>query len=185
MSKTLAESANTNERILLGHVSGLFGVKGWVKVYSYTDPREQITRYKKWYLGGQAGTVIELEQGQAHKQGVIAKLAGIDDRDTAATLVKKDIWVDKSDLPQLSENEYYWHDLIGCTVSDGADRVIGKVHDLIETGANDVLVVVTTTESHEIAKNKQEHLIPYLLGQVIKSIDLDKQQIHVEWDLDY
>lgn len=185
MSKILAESANTNERILLGHVSGLFGVKGWVKVFSYTDPREQITHYKKWYLGGQADTVIELEQGQIHKQGVIAKLAGIDDRDTAATLVKKDIWVDKSDLPQLSENEYYWHDLIGCKVSDGADRVIGKVHDLIETGANDVLVVVTSNESHEIANNKQEHLIPYLLGQVIKSIDLDKQQIHVEWDLDY
>lgn len=185
MSTTLAETANNNEKILLGHVSGLFGVKGWVKVFSYTDPREQITQYKKWYLGSHPSRLIELEQGQAHKQGVIAKLAGIDDRDTAAKLVEQDIWVDKSDLPELSENEYYWHDLIGCTVLDGADRVIGKVHDLIETGANDVLVVVASTGSDKTVKNKREHLIPYILGQVIKSIDLDKQQIHVEWDLDY
>ena len=176
----MAESANNNERILLGHVSGLFGVKGWVKVFSYTDPREQITKYTQWYLGNQQAQPIQLEEGQAHKQGVIAKLVGIDDRDRAATIVKQDIWVDKSDLPTLSENEYYWHDLIGCLVRDSTDTVIGKVHDLIETGANDVLVVVADS-----TKNKTEHLIPYIQGQVIKSIDLDKQQIQVEWDLDY
>lgn len=176
----MAESANNNERILLGHISGLFGVKGWVKVFSYTDPREQIAQYRQWYLGSQQGEAIKLEAGQAHQKGVIAKLAGIDDRDRAAAIVKQDIWVDKSDLPELSENEYYWHDLIGCSVSDSAGSIIGTVHDLIETGANDVLVVVADT-----AENKTEHLIPYIQGQVIKSIDLDKQQICVEWDLDY
>ena len=80
----------------------------------------------------------------------------------------------------MSENEYYWHDLIGCSVSDSTGSIIGTVHDLIETGANDVLVVVADT-----AENKTEHLIPYIQGQVIKSIDLDRQQIRVEWDLDY
>ena len=177
----MAELANQEERILLGHISGLFGVKGWVKVFSYTSPRTQITEYKQWYLGQDNEQFIQLEAGQAHKIGVIAKLAGIDDRDLAVTLIKKEIWVNRRELPVLSAGEYYWHQLIGCEVIDTSGQTIGKVHDLIETGANDVFIVRALDKD----KKTKEHLIPYLVGQVVQSIDLDKQQIQVEWDLDY
>ena len=173
----MADPANTDKRILLGHISGLFGVKGWLKIFSYTSPRTQITAYKQWYLGEDEQVVMRLEAGQAHKDGVIAKLVGIDDRDQAMNLMQREIWVNQQALPELAQGEYYWHQLIGCQVLDVAGDVIGQVHDLMETGANDVLIVQT------LHPHKREYLIPYIREQVIKSIDLDRRQIRVEWDL--
>ncbi len=175
----MADSANIAKRILLGHISGLFGVKGWVKVFSYTSPRAQIIAYKEWHLGEHKQDMLRLEAGQTHKDGVIAKLVGIDDRDQATNLLQQEIWVNQRALPELAQGEYYWHQLIGCQVIDTDGHIIGQVRDLIETGANDVLIVKALQD------HKREHLIPYIREQVIKSIDLDSGQIIVEWDLNY
>ena len=85
------------EKILLGHISGLFGVKGWIKIFSYTSPRVQIVNYKNWYLKTRTDhsdyTLVCVEDGRAHKEGVVAKLQNIDDRDSAATLLEAEICV--------------------------------------------------------------------------------------------
>ncbi len=165
-----------DEMIILGRVSGLFGVKGWVKVYSHTSPRQGILGYKTWYLmqndGWQRHT---LAAGQAHGKGVVAKLAGYDDRDQAATLIGIDIAVKREQLPKLAPGEYYWSDLEGLRVEtvDGVD--LGVVSHLFETGANDVLVV----------KGERERLIPYTRGEAIKEVDLQTGRIIVDWDPDF
>ncbi len=100
---------NVEEKVLLGHVSGLFGVKGWVKVFSYTRPRSQIVTYKRWYLGETQDRLILLEEGRSHKEGVIAKLEGINDRDSAVSLIDSKIWISEGELEPLGEDEFYWY----------------------------------------------------------------------------
>ncbi|MEM8845015.1 MAG: ribosome maturation factor RimM, partial [Pseudomonadota bacterium] len=132
-------------KVLLGHISGLFGVKGWVKIFSYSSPRAQIVNYKQWYLAKDPSTheleKIYLEDGCAHKKGVIAKFIDVDDRDLAANLLNLEIWVDENELPELEDGDYYWHQLIGLEVFTTDDNYIGNVKNLLETGANDVLIV--------------------------------------------
>ena len=166
-----------DEKILLGKINGLFGVKGWLKVFSYTQPRHKIVEYKHWYLGDEMASPVEVEHGRAQKSGVVVKLIDIDDRDTAAAYLEKNIWVRSELLEPLPAGEYYWFQLIGLDVYDCQDNHIGKVKDLMETGANDVLIVTS--------EGKQEHLIPYLRDQVIKSIDLGAGRIMVDWDTQY
>ena len=153
------------QTILLGHISGLYGVKGWVKVFSYTRPRKKILDYTHWILGKTSVDAIVLEAGRAHKEGVIAKLAGVDDRDHAITLLDQEIRVLTDQLPELENQEYYWHQLIGLQVYDTQQQLLGTVLRLMETGANDVLVVIDAV--------KNEHLIPYIKDQVIKDVNLD------------
>ena len=160
----------------MGHVSGLFGVKGWVKVFSHTRPRSRIVEYKAWYLGRDSKPVT-LQEGRSHKEGVVAKFEGIDDRDAAAVLLESEIWVDEAELSALPEDEYYWYQLIGLEVLDMNKQSLGSVTNLLETGANDVLVVR--------GEGKTEHLIPYIKGQVIQSIDLEKNCLIVDWDINF
>ncbi len=164
-------------KILLGQIHGLFGVKGWVKVFSYTRPRSQILNYARWYLGRDADCEIKLENGRSHNDGVIAKLAGIDDRDQAVSLLEKEIWVEQDDLPKLTADEYYWYQLIGLQVFDTSKNTIGTLVRLMETGANDVMVVRD--------EKGAEHLIPYVMRQVIKKVNLDNKTMIVDWDIEY
>lgn len=165
------------EKVLLGLINGLFGVQGWVKVYSYTRPRDKILEYQHWYLGEDSEQPIRVEQGRSQKGGVVAKLEGVDDRDTAVELLNHEIWVTGEQLPSLQQNEYYWYQLIGLEVHDTNNKSLGVIKSLIETGANDVMVVR--------GQGKAEHLIPYIQGQVIKSIDLEQNHMVVDWDADF
>ena len=118
-----------------------------------------------------------VEDGRAHKEGVVAKLQNIDDRDSAATLLEAEIWVDETQLSDLEEGEYYWYQLTGLEVINQQQISFGKVEALIETGANDVLVVRD--------EDNRETLVPYIREQVIKSVDLDAKLIMVDWDRDF
>ena len=162
--------------VVLGRLSGLYGVQGWLKVYSDTEPREGIIKYPRWGVKQQGSwREIRVEQGRRHGKGVVVKLKGIDDRDAAAKLLNAEVAVDRNELPEIAPGEYYWTDLEGLTVVclDGTE--IGKVDHLVETGANDVLVV----------KGDRERLIPYIPEQVIKRIDLDRGEIQVDWDPEF
>lgn len=163
--------------INVGEVSGVFGVKGWIKVFSFTDPRENILNYSPWYLQkGQEIKEISLVGGQRQGKLVVAALEGIEDRDAAAALSGWKILIDKQQLPVASEGEYYWADLIGLQVETTEGQYLGVVDHLLETGANDVLVVMD---------GEQERLIPFLQQQTIKKIDLVKRQMVVDWDPDF
>lgn len=153
--------------MILGRISGVFGVKGWVKVYSYTQPKESIFTYSPWLINGQS---IELENAQTQGKSLVAKLRGYDDRDAVAALVASDIRVES--LPETDEGEYYWTDLIGLSVINLQDEMLGKVVNLLETGAHDVLVL------------DSERLIPYV-DAYVQNVDVAGGMIRVDWDVDF
>ena len=147
-----------------------------MKVFSYTEPRENILSYSPWQLrkGGQQ-KVLEVLEGQRQGKNIIVHLEGIDDRDTAAGMAGWKVFIDRSQLPETHENEFYWADLCGLKVITRENIELGTVDHLLETGANDVLVVI----------GEKERLIPFVLGQTVIEVNLDKGQMIVEWDPDF
>lgn len=170
------------ENLVLGSVTAVYGVKGWVKIYSNTDPMENIFKYTPWTLklNGEFKTV-ELETGKRHGKGLIAKLVGIDDRDVARAYCGAEITASADLLPELEEGEYYWSQLVNLLVVTESGELLGKVSHLMETGANDVLVVKGTAESLD----REQRLIPYLPDQVIKEINLETGTMRVDWDPEF
>lgn len=174
---TFAPSAE--DMIAVGHVSTPHGIKGWVWIYSLTDPASNIFGYRPWYLKDRSGfrTVKVLEWREQGK-GVVARLDISTDRNSAETLRNLEIWVPKQALPELEEGDYYWSDLIDLEVRTEAGQLLGVVHSLMETGSNDVLVVQGTADSLD----KNERLIPWLPGSVVRNVDLEARVITVDWD---
>jgi len=165
--------------IQLGAIQGVFGIKGWLKIFSFCRPKEQILDYSVWELRTSGNVdVYDLQEGKLHGNGIVAKLKNIDDRTQAETLVRAEIWVAKSELPDLVNEEFYWFQLEGLAVLNIDGEHLGRVMRMMETGANDVIVV-----QDEI--DKQEILIPYVREQVVKQVDLEQQKIIVDWQKDY
>jgi len=164
--------------VLLGKVVGVHGVRGELKLESYTEPRTQIFRYKPWRMRSADGETL-LEQGgrgRAQGKGLVAQLPGVTDRDAAAALVGTEIWVARSALPAAKPGEYYWADLEGLEVVTLEGRSLGTVSHLIATGSNDVLVV---------RDPERERLIPFLPGSAVAGVDLEGGRITVDWDPDF
>ena len=162
-------------QVVLGRIAGVFGVKGWVKVISHTEPREGILEYQNWLLKCRNGwQAVKPEDGKLHGKSVIAKLPDIEDRDAAAELLDVEIAVPREDLPKTEDGEFYWADLEGLQVMHRDSRSLGKVAYLMATGSNDVLVV----------DGDGEQLIPFVMGEVILDVDLGKGQISVDWEWD-
>lgn len=162
--------------IHIGKITGLFGVKGWVKVFSYTEPRENILDYSPWLLKkGERSRLAEVAEGKRHGKAIVAHLEGVDDRDAAGELGGYDIYIAYDQLPAARENEYYWTDLVGLQVITVTGRQLGVVDHLLRTGANDVLVVM----------GDRERLIPFLQGRTVTGIDLEAGVMTVDWDPDF
>lgn len=163
-------------RIAVGRINGLYGVAGWMRVYSHTAPRAGILDYSPWYLE-QAGTSrpYPVAEGRVHGKGIVVRLEGVADREQARALLGSDITVERRQLPPLPAGEFYWVDLLGLDVVTVAGTVLGTVADFIETGANDVLVV----------RGEREHLVPYLPERVITAVDRAAGRITVDWDPDF
>jgi 16S rRNA processing protein RimM len=160
---------------VLGRISGVFGIKGWFKVHSFTDPREAILNYRNWLLDdGGTWHGAKLEEGNKHGRTIVARIAGVTDREQATRYVGNAIAVPRNEMPQLADGEYYWADLEGLQVIDKNGRVLGKVAYLLATGANDVLVV----------QGEREILVPWLQDEVIKNVDLANGVIDVDWEWD-
>ena len=164
-----------DDAVLIGRVSGLYGIKGWVKVHSYTRLREGILDYKRWKLKvGNDWREFELLEGRMQAGGVVARLQGIEDRDGASVLVGADIAIARSQLPKLKRGEIYWADLEGLKVVNLEGVEFGTVSYLFETGANDVMVV----------QGERERLIPYI-ADAIREVDLKAGIVRVDWDKDF
>ncbi|MEM7501135.1 MAG: ribosome maturation factor RimM [Pseudomonadota bacterium] len=163
-------------RVVLGKVSGIYGVRGWVKLYSYTDPKEALLNYTECFLE-EAGAerAAEIEESKPHGKSLIAKFAGVVDRDRAQALIGASISVPRAALPALEDGHYYWADLEGLEVRRQGGDTVGTVSHLMATGANDVLVV---------AGEGQEVLIPFVMGSVILDVDLQEGLISVDWEWD-
>ena len=169
--------SSSDELICIGEIAGVFGIKGGFKVYSHTDPRENILKYSPWTLQKENECKqVELISGQQQGKSIVASLEGFTDRNIAESYIGWNILVKKSQLPKSGGGNYYWADLIGLSVETESGINLGTVDHLIETGANDVLVVHLEDE---------ECLVPFIHKQVIKRVDFFEQVIIVDWDPDF
>ena len=162
--------------VLLGRIVGVFGVQGWVKVESFTEPRDNILRYKPWRVRrGTSESLVAKPQGRAQGKGIVALLPETADRDAAAALVGAEIWIERDRLPKPRKGEWYWTDLEGLEVVTLQGVRLGTVSHLVATGANDVLVVA----------GERERLIPFLPGSTVSEVDLAARTIRVDWDPEF
>jgi 16S rRNA processing protein RimM len=159
--------------IVVGKIVGLYGVQGWVKLESYTQPRTQIFAYRPWFIGDRQ---IEDAQGREQGKGLVGRLSGYSDRDAAATLIGASIRIPRSSLPKPSPGEFYWSDLEGLDVVTKEGVALGALSHLFSTGANDVMVV---------KDGPRERMIPFVHGQFVETVDLERSRITVDWDPDF
>ena len=169
-----------DETILVGKISGLLGVRGWMKVCSWMRPPQQIFDFRSWWLSREGAdeadsrVCYEVLAGRSHGKGLVVQLQHCENRDQAAELVSRQIYVATDEFPCLADGEYYWHQLIGLEVKNQQQVVLGVVKELLETGANDVLVI----------SGERQRLLPYI-PSVVLAIDLANRQIKVDWDPDF
>jgi len=144
-------------------------------VFSYTEPREALLQYKGLLLGRNGDwQSVKVAEGQRHGKSVILRLEGHDDRDQAAALIGTEIGADRNELPEPEDGHYYWSDLKGLTVVHRDGTELGKVKEVLETGAHDVMVV----------QGEQERLVPFVMDEVVLDVDLAQKVINVDWEWD-
>lgn len=161
--------------VAVGRIAGVYGIRGWVRVYSYTEPRTNILAYSPWRLSRPGlESSREVVGGRAQGQGVVAQLAGIEDRDGAAALIGAEILVDRAQLGEAGEQRFFWVDLEGMEVRTPTGVLLGVVDHLFATGANDVMVVQGDTR----------RLIPFVLGQTVSGVDQERRVITADWPED-
>jgi 16S rRNA processing protein RimM len=161
--------------VVMGRVAAPFGVMGWIKVQPYSEDPCTLTDFGSWRVGrGDQQARYEVEAAHDHGNVLVAKLAGVDDRDAAYALRGQEISVARSELPPPGDDEYYWADLIGLAAVNREGIVLGQVESLLETGAHDVLVI----------KGARGHLIPFVAAFVGK-VDVAGGTIEVDWGEDY
>ncbi len=180
--KPLNSNVNQEEDwVVVGQLGSPHGVRGWIKLNSYTQPDDNILDYQPWYIQRKntanvlTWVPLEYEKVEFHAKGMVILLKGINDRNVVATYTLTDIAIPHAQLPVLSESEYYWSDLEGLNVITKEGVTLGKVDHLFETGSNDVLVVI----------GEKQHAIPYLFENTVLNVDLENKVMTVDWDPDF
>ena len=166
-----------DKKIYLGKITGVHGIKGWLKIQSFSSPPENILNYPSWIIYNQGEEdFYSIEQGRKQNNKIVVKLEKIDDRNTAESLINSKILILRSDLPKLSNENYYWSDLVGLSVLNSEEKVIGKIESLIETGANDVMVIITLKD--------ERILIPFVMHEIIKEVSVEQNYIKIDWSIE-
>lgn len=166
--------------VVVGRIDGAYGVRGWLRVTSYTDPAENLVGYRPWHLrmerdGDGGWREVAVEEIRPHGEGFRCSISGVRDRDAAARWRGALVGVPETALPPPAEDEYYWRDLIGLSVTTVGGAALGRVETLLATGANDALVV---------RDGERERLIPFI-AQVAREVDLDRGVIVADWDPEF
>ena len=165
-----------NGPVIIGQINGLYGVHGGLKVFSYTSPRERIFSYNPWLLKIDSNWVSRgVVSTRGHGKGLVVFLEGVTDRDAAKSLLGFEIAVNRDQLPPLPAGEFYWSDLIDMEVIDMHGRRLGRVVNMQETGANDVMVI----------QGEQKFIIPWVTDEVVKQVDIETGRVYVDWDPEY
>ncbi|GGY54827.1 ribosome maturation factor RimM [Bacterioplanes sanyensis] len=167
---------------VLGKVTTAFGVKGWVKVYSYTDPMTSIFDYPSWLLNidGQWRS-YKVRDGKPQGKGLVAALEGVNDRDAAVALSQIEIAVPTSELPELDEDEHYWFQLQGLKVFHTDGQLLGQVKELFDSGGGNQVMVISSCAG---SIDSRQRMVPFV-GAIVLSVDLDEGQIQVDWEPDF
>lgn len=180
----MANKQRSSDMLIVGRLTSVHGVRGWLKVFAYTEQAESLVEYSPWWIESPEGLLkAQVDQFKRQGDGLLVHLVGVDDRDAAKHWCQRDIFVEKTLLPALQDDDYYWHQLVGLRVfvDNGVEEIpIGVIESLLETGANDVLVVKGDSKSID----SRERLIPYS-KQFVLHIDLSSQRVLVSWDLEF
>jgi len=169
--------APTENPVVVGRILGPWGVQGWLQIYSYTVPREGIFGYAPWLIGG-ADAPVDVVNHKVSGKRLVVQLPGVNSPEEAARWVDQDIAVERGQLPALEQGEFYWHDLIGCSVINRDQDTLGVVRTVFATGANDVLEVAPDAA-------QKPTLIPFVMGVYIDSVDIEAGLIVVDWPIDW
>ncbi len=170
-----AGSVDPDALVAVGRISGVHGVRGLVKVFSYTDPRENVLSYPEWWLTrGRERRRFRVRDGHFGGRTIVAALESIEDRDAAQAWIGAEIAVERSSLPDPGEGQYYWADLVGLEVRDSRGERLGRVERMLETGAHDVMVVRR--------EEGEELLIPFVVDDTVRAVCLEEGRIVVDWE---
>lgn len=176
-------SATPTETVVLGQLGAVYGVKGWLKVQSYTDFADAIFDYQPWHLVRQGKSqTVQVEEWRRHNKSLIVKLVGVDDRDQAQVMTGADIVIEAKQLPELPADEFYWRDLIGMTVVNTEGYDMGVVDQLMATASNDVMVVKANNND---AFGRTERLVPFIQSLYVVAVDRAAKRITVDWPSDF
>lgn len=172
----------TNNLVKIGELKKPYGIQGWLWLFSYLEDRQAVFDIKPWIIKTPLGAkTLTVKNWRTQGKGYVVQLHEVPDRTTAETMFGVTLWANKDNLSQLSENEYYWTDLIGLTVKNQQDNhIFGVVKELFETGAHAIMVVSPTNDSFD----DEERLIPWH-KQTIVDVDLTQKMIVVDWGVDY
>ncbi|HTJ19964.1 MAG TPA: ribosome maturation factor RimM [Steroidobacteraceae bacterium] len=164
-----------SRRVVLGQVGGAFGVQGWVRIQSYTDPPANILKYERWQLG-RAGQwrEVEVEDGKVTAKGVLAKLVGVETPEDARLATGSEIAVTREELPKPAPGEYYWSDLEGLAAFGQNDQPLGRIEEFRATPAGTVVVI----------RGERQHWVPFVKERIV-SVDLDAGRVVLDWDADW
>lgn len=162
--------------VVAGRIAGMYGVRGWVRVMSFTDPPDNLLGFPRWRLDGPQGSrEVTVLEGRRHGKGLVARLGGVADRDAAAALIGAEVAVERASFDPPEAGHYYWADLEGLVVATVDGTELGRVDHLVETGANDVMVVA----------GERRRLVPFVAGDVVVEVDLAGGRIVVDWPADF
>ena len=161
---------------MLGRITGPFGVRGWLKVASFTDPPAQILDFPRWRTNAPGEPPRELKpaEGRAHGKGFVVRLEGVDDRNAAIALGKPELWVERDELPALAAGEHYRADLVGFEVVNLAGVSLGRLDHFVDLPANPVMVVI----------GERERWLPVGPGRLLR-VDRKRRRITVDWDAEF
>lgn len=193
MEALKVENNISDDVIIVGKINGFFGVKGWVKVFSHTEPKDNITKYKKLLVkesSAQTNTIswkpYEITQGRVQGKTVVMHIKGYDNKDDVQKFLGCELAVNAKDLPKLGKKEFYWRDLIGLKVNNTDGDYLGIVESMLATGNNDVAIIKPErAKPEEQQKNRDSILIPFVLDMYIKEVDLASGNITVYWEKDW
>lgn len=165
--------------VVVGRFTSPYGIKGWLKLLSHTEPMDNIAEYEPvWVAEGKGWKPLALDHVQFHGKGLVAKIAGCDDRTQAERFIGRDIAIQRHQLPKLPAGEYYWSELEGLDVYNQEGTWLGRIDHFVETGANDVMVLKPVPGSVD----DKERLIPYVPDHHVIDVQLDQKRMLVDWD---
>ena len=179
----LQESNVPDDLVLVGYVSGAFGIHGWVKVHPYSRDAAALLSSKTWWIDRPDWRVIARSEAKLHGDDVVARLEGVNDRNAAEAMKGTTVKISRKQFPPVAEGEFYWIDLLGLQVVNLQGDILGVVRDLMDNGAHPILRVAAA-DIPEAELHKHEKLIPFV-EHFVKEVDQAGKKIHVEWGSDY
>lgn len=174
------ESGLPADLLVVGYVAGAYGIKGWVRIRPYSDDPAALLQSRTWWIDKPTWRDVDMLEAKNHSGDVVAKLMGVADRDAAERLKGATVHIRRAHFPALSDDEFYWVDLVGLVVENLDGVVLGTVSGLMENGAHPILRVGAAAS----AENRDERLIPFV-DQFVKSVDMEAKKIVVDWGVDY